>query len=268
MPSIIPVVDLANIIISRHNNPTVNNSGGLHIISYYNCTIEGITWKGCGAINISDDDHIVYPVLQLTNSSTIVIQNCSFLQSIGQAVVLSGMSGGVNINYCNFLYTKQFESHGTAIHYSSGNTNCMLTSSPLKLIITECNFFYNGRAKSIIYFGHLSVYTNFCDCLKLQNSNFFDNIGVPIYLSNQDLHINGRIEFYNNSAGNGGGIFISDHSNIIFHKRAAVNFTNNRATNNGGAIFLANHSSIFFKDHSTLYQCYDNELYDDTDDNL
>ena len=175
------------------------------------------------------------------------------------------MSGDVNINYCNFLYNKQFEGHGTAIHYLSGS---MLTSSPLKLIITECNFCYNERAKSIIYFGHLSMYTNFCKLLKLQNSNFFNNIGVSIYLSNQDLHINGRIEFYNNTSENGGGIFISNQSTVIFHKHAAVNFTNNRATNNVGAIFLTNHSSIFFKDHSTSYQCYDNELYDTTDHSL
>ena len=48
----------------------------------------------------------------------------------------------------------------------------------------------------------------------------------------------------------------------IFHKSATVNFTNYTANNNGGAIFLTNHSTILFKDHSTLYQSYDNELYD------
>ena len=93
LSSIIAVVDLANIIITGHNYPIVNcnNSGGLHLMSCYNCTIEGITWEGCGVINISDD-HIVDPVLQLTNSSTITIYKCSFQQSIGKAVVLSGMS--------------------------------------------------------------------------------------------------------------------------------------------------------------------------------
>ena len=108
LSSIIPVVDLANIAITGHNNPTenCNNSGGLHLMSCYNCTIEGITWEGCGVINIRDD-HIVDPVLQLINSSIITIQNCSFQQSVGQAVVLSGMSGDKNINYCNFLYNKQ-----------------------------------------------------------------------------------------------------------------------------------------------------------------
>ena len=268
---IIPIVNLSNIMITGHNFPTVNcnNSGGLHFISCYNCTIEGITWEGCSAISkISDDDNSIYSqsVLKLTNSSYITIQNCSFQQSMGQAVVLSGMSGDVNINYCNFLYNKQYEGHGTAIHYSS---NDILINSPLKLMITGCNFFYNERAQSIIYFGHsLFTYVKFCESLKLQDSKFHNNIGVPIYISNQDLHINGRMEFSNNTAENGGGIFISDYSNVIFHKSATVNFTNNTATNNGGAIFLTNHSSILFKDHSTSYQCH-NEIYDNlNDDNL
>ena len=51
----------------------------------------------------------MYPILQFTNSSNITIQNYSFQLSIRQAVVLSGMSGDVNINYCNFLY--QYEGH-------------------------------------------------------------------------------------------------------------------------------------------------------------
>ena len=45
--SIISIVKLSNVMITGHNYPTVNcnNSGGLHFISCYNCTIEGIIWK-------------------------------------------------------------------------------------------------------------------------------------------------------------------------------------------------------------------------------
>ena len=260
LPSIIPIIGISNITITGHNNPTVycNNSGGLNFTSCYNCTIEGITWEECGAINIGGDDISVYPVLQFTNSSNITIQNCSFQQSIGQGVVLSGMSGDVNINYCNFLYNKQYKGHGTAVHYSSTNM-VAIASSPLKLMINNCKCINNGIAKSIIYFSELSA--KLCKYLKLHNCEFHHNKGVPIYLSNQDLHINGNIEFSNNIAESGGGIFISDHSNIIFYKSATVNFTNNTATNNGGAIFLTNHSSILFEDHPTQYHCYDSKVY-------
>ena len=118
---------LTNITITGHNNPTVNcnNSGGLQFIYCYNCTISGITWKQCGARNIIDGNGTIYPVLQLTNSSNVTIQNCSFLHSAGQTVLLSEISGNMKISYCNFLYNKQYEGHGTAIHYSS-NVNSLV----------------------------------------------------------------------------------------------------------------------------------------------
>ena len=251
--SIIQRVNLANVTITGYNNPTVNcnNSGGLHFISCSNCTIEGITWKRCGSLNINDDEN-AYPVLQLTNSSNITIQNCSFQHSMSQAVVLPGVSGDVNINYCSFLYNKQYEGHGTAIHYSSNNK---LIVSPFNIIVSNCNFFYNEGAKSIVYFGQPS--TIHCDILNLSDSIFFHNKGVPIYLSNQDLLIHGDVKFHNNIAENGGGIFASDHSNVIFHKSDTVEFTNNTAHTNGGAVFLTNHSSVLFKSYSTSYQCYE-----------
>ena len=151
--SIISLFDLANITITGYNHPTVNcnNSGGLQFMSCYNCTINGITWKQCGAKNNSAND---YSVLQLTNCSNIIIQNCSFLHSTGQAVVLSGMLGYVNISYCNFLDSKPRDHHGTAIYYSSENK---LMNSSFVFIINGCNFNYNTKAKSIVYFGQHST---------------------------------------------------------------------------------------------------------------
>ena len=125
----------------------------------------------------------------------------------------------------------------------------MLTGS-MKFMITDCNFLHNERAKSIVYFSQLPA--KICEYLNLQNSIFYGNKGVPIYLSNQNLHISGNVELFGNTAENGGGIFISEYSNVTFHKSATVNFTHNRANNNGGAIFLTNHSSIVFEEHPTL----------------
>ena len=231
LSSIIQRVNLANVTITGYNNPTVNcnNSGGLHFISCSNCTIEGITWKKCGSRNISDDEN-AYPVLQLTNSSNITIQNCSFQHSVGQAVVLLGVSGDVNIKYCSFSYAKQYKVHGTAICYSSNN-NYKLIVSPLNIIVSNCNFFNNKEAKSIVYFGQPS--NERYEVLNLRDSKFYHNKGVPIYISNQDLHINGNVKFHNNIVENGGAISVTDHSNVIFHKSGTVEFTNNTAHTNG-----------------------------------
>ena len=262
LSSIIQKVNLANVAITGYNNPTVNcnNSGGLHFISCSNCTIEGITWKKCGSRNISGDEN-TYPVLQLASSSNIIIQNCSFQHSVGQAVVLLGVSEDVNINYCSFSYAKQYKVHGTAICYSSNNNKLIV--SPLNIVVSNCNFFYKEGAKSIVYFDQPS--NKHYEVLNLRNCKFIHNKGVPIYLSNQDLHINGNVKFYNNIGENGGGIFGKDHSNVIFHKSGIIEFTNNTASFNGGAIYLTNHSSILFKGYSTPNQCCDhNELNSDT----
>ena len=262
LSSIISLVNLVNITITGHNNPTVNcnNSGGLHFMSCYNSTIQGITWERCGSRNISDtfNEENMYPVLQLFNSCNIAIRNCSFQHSRGQAVVLLGISGDAIISHCNFLFNKEYRGHGAAVYYSSSNAS--KEGSLLQFMINSCNFHHNERAKSIVYFGQSS--TNFSECLYLKNSKFHHNIGTPIYVSNQNLNINGNVEFYRNIAKNGGGIFISDHSNVTFHKSAAITFTNNTATNNGGAVYLINHSRILFKEHPTINFTNNTAMYD------
>ena len=247
--SVVTLYDLANVTIIGHNNPTINcdNSGGVHFMNCSHCVIDGITWEGCGARNnIGNND----PVLKFFNSSNTVIKNCSFQHSIGQAVVLSEVSGDVSIAYCKFASNEQYEGHGKAIHYSS--INIPLTPS-LSFTITNCKFLYNKRAKSVVYFGQSSakVYAH------LKNCNFYHNTAVPVYLTYQNLYISGSNAFFKNTAENGGGIFISNYSNVTFHKGATVNFTSNTAKSNGGAIFITNHSSIIFKDH-----LIDNQLYD------
>ena len=248
LSSIIPLVDLATITITGHNNPTVdcNNSGGIQFMLCYNCTVEGITWERCGSRNIGDGGN-VYPAIQLLNSSNITIKNCSFQHSIGQAVVLLGVSGDVNIDNCSFLYNTEYKDLGAAIYYSS-------SIFPLNFTITNCKFSYNEGAKSIVCFEKSSTTS-----LHLQNSEFHCNKGVPIYLSNQNLHITGNVKFHGNTAENGAGIVISDHSNVTFHKLATINFTNNTAMYNGGSIFLTNHSSIQFKSLPNDNQSFDNE---------
>ena len=266
LSSIIQRVNLANITITGYNNPTVNcnNSGGLHFISCSNCTIEGITWKRCGSRIISDNGN-PYSVLHLTDSSNIIIQNCTFQHSVGQAVVLSGVTGDVTFTSSSFLHGKHYKGHGTAIHYSSNNNKLIV--SLFNILVSNCSFFYNGKAESIVYFDQAS--NKHYEFLNLRDSKFSYNKGVPIYLHNQDLHIGGNVKFYNNIAEYGGAIFVSDHSNVIFHRNYIVEFTNNRSYLNGGAIFLTNSSGILFNGCSTSSQCYDhNELYDISGDQL
>ena len=258
LSSVVPFADLTNITIIGHNNPTVkcNKSGGLHFASCHNCIIQGIIWDGCGADIIRENANVLHPVLQLINSSDITIKNCSFQSSIGQAIVLSQMTGDVSIIHCNFLYNNHYKGHGSAIHYASNG----FSTNSLTFMIVSSNFTHNEGAKSVLYLDRSSRSAKSCEYLYLQNSNFSYN-KVPIHLSNQNLYISGNIEFIGNVADNGGGIYISDHSNVTFYKSATIKFTHNRANRNGGAIFLTNHSSIVFKEHHVLQRCHDGKPY-------
>ena len=59
------------------------------------------------------------------------------------------------------------------------------------------------------------------------------------------------ILFKNNRAENGAGIYISDHSTVIFGENSNVKFINNSVDYNGSAIFMKTHSRVIFEKNST-----------------
>ena len=113
LSSLVKSSDIENVSIIGHNNPTVNckSVGRIHITFCKNCIIQGITWDECGTKHI--DNH-TEPGLMLSYSSTVTIQNCSFQHSVAQAVVLSEVSGDININECKFVNNSYYGGHGAA----------------------------------------------------------------------------------------------------------------------------------------------------------
>ena len=63
---------------------------------------------------------------------------------------------------------------------------------------------------------------------------------------NQRLYFTGKVLFQNNTAENGAGIYITEHSSVVFGRNSNTTFIQNSAYYKGGAIFLRNHSSIIF----------------------
>ena len=115
--------------------------GGVHFTFCHNCIIQSITWDGCGT-EISDE--LTEPGLMLNCSSSVTTQKCSFQHSIGQALVLSDVSGDVNINNCNFMNNSHYRSHGAAKHY-------LYTSKhQFMLTISNCSFTNNKHIKSLV----------------------------------------------------------------------------------------------------------------------
>ena len=241
LSSLVKLPDLENVSIIGYNNPTVilKNGAGIHLTSCYNCIVEGIIWDGCNTDNIHDQTE---PGLMLKESSNIAIHNCSFQCFLGQALVLSEVSGDVNINNCNFVNNSHYRGHGAAIHYSSNDA----TDSHFVFNIANCNFSYNKGAKSFIYIETIIDHND----VTIVDSIFHDNDGVCIFLVNQKLYIMGNTLFESNAGKQGTGIYIHYNSTVVFGENSNVTFINNSADTSGGAIFLTDHSNLSFDQNS------------------
>ena len=248
LSSLIEVTGLQNVSIVGYNNPTVNcnNFGGLQFTFCHNCIIQGITWDGCGTKN---NDANAKPVLRLRHSSNITIQNCSFQHSIGQAVVLEEISGGVNINHCQFVYNSHYRGHGAAVHYSNKLRN---HTQPL-LTVCNCKFNYNKDSKSLVYIiSRISPHNKLNINIVFHYSKLCHNQGVtPIVVINQKISLSGELLFQNNTAKYGAGIYTTDHSTVLFGDNSDVSFIQNSAEL-GGAVFLKNYSIVLFDENSKI----------------
>ena len=241
LTSVIHASNLVNVVIIGHKNPTVNceGAGGIHFTSCHNCIIQGITWRGCG----TDNDE---PGLQLTNSSDITIQKCSFQHSRGPAVALSEISGYLNINNCKFANNSQYKGHGAIINILFSTVKNSLQSFK----IHACNFSDNKGARSLIYINNKIFKHNIN--ITISSSEFYHNQGVSVYTINQKLYFTGRILFQRNIAKDGAGIHINDHSTVLFGDNSNVTFLQNTADENGGAVFSSNNSIVVFDKNSKV----------------
>ena len=235
LTSHVTISNLKNALIIGYNNPAVNckGVGGIHFIFCHNCIIQGITWDGCGTR--------VEPGLKLSNSYNITIQNCSFQHSIGQAVVLSYISGDVNINHCKFVNNSHYRGHGAAISYLATYTS---NYPPLLFKICNCNFTHNDNAESYVYIEN--KYSGNKHSITLCDSKFYHNQGATIYMVNYKLYLSGKILFLNNTAKDGAGIYIREHATVIFERNSDVAFVQNSANSRGGAIYISPYGNIFF----------------------
>ena len=240
--SFVKLDNLTNFTIIGYNSPTVHcgKNGGLQFVSCHGCAFEGIAWNECG-LNVND-----IPAIKFENSSNIRIQNCSFHHSVNQAVVMSNVYGYVNIKHSKFVNNTHYRGYGAIIHYSTINN----FHFPVKFLVSNCNFTNNTGALSVVHIerqNHL-----FQDTFFLSDNSFTDNSGTIIYITNQNLSIEGRNLFTKNQAENGSCIYANSHSAITFSNHSITKFDYNKGIKNGGAILLSNHASVLFDRNSVV----------------
>ena len=279
LSSVIDASHIEDVTIIGHSNPTVYcTDASIQLTSCHNCIIEGITWNGCGTLEMinytepaltsnSSTEIISEPALNLSNSSTeiinyyepalnlsyssnVTIQNCSFQHSVGQAIVLSEVSD-IKIDDCKFVNNSLYRGHGAALHYSSNNHTRI--SSHLVLKINNCVFSYN-KMNSLVYLENRLLRYNKINFI---NVMFFNNHGTSVYAINHKMYFSGKVLFQNNTAKSGTGIYVT-HSTVIFSKNSNTTFLQNSASHSGAAVFLRNHSSIIF-DQNTVAKFVNNK---------
>ena len=248
LSSLIKLSDLENVSVIGHNNPSNNPTvncktvGGVHFTSCHNCIIQGITWNECGT---EDINNYTEPGLALSYSTNIIINNCLFQYSKGPAVLLSAVSGNVNISNCSFTHNSQYRGHGAAIHYSLSNlVNCL----QLSFLISDCNFTYNKHAESLVYIeNRISEYNN---NIVFHGLKFCHNQGSSVYAISQNIYFNKKILFQNNTAEDGTAVYITDYSTVIFGENSEVTCIQNIANFGNGIVFLRNYSNVIFDQNS------------------
>ena len=237
-----------NFSIVGVNNLTVLcvNGASLTVHTYIALRIEGITWVRCGGGR---------PVINLNIGTVSVrIQKCSFQHSLasaigfGPTIVFSDAGVKFDIYHCNFInnYHHRGQSYGAAMYFS------WPIFLKLTLELNNCNFINNGPAKSIIHFFKQDK-DNVYSSVHINKCNFQNNQGIPVYISNHlSLHIGSETLFENNVAENGAGIYLSDHSTVVFDETSNVKFNNNYVERNGAGIYLYSHSNIIFAQGSVV----------------
>jgi len=112
---------LENVTITAgHRNSIIkcNRAEAVTFVYCKNIRIVGINWEGCGIK--SQQNRITGSAIQLYSTSSIVIQQCSFQNSVGQAISLSKVSENVSIEDCEFSNNNLFRGHGVAIQVLTG----------------------------------------------------------------------------------------------------------------------------------------------------
>ena len=135
----------------------------------------------------------------------------------------------IHVEKCQFVKNKS-PGHGAAliIFVVGSNDSC--------LQIRNTNFDQNTAGSSIVYIAQ--DYGNDKIHVKVNTSTFVNNVGSSMHLSACDVEFSGVLMFKNNTAENGGALYLNQVTTIAVHNETTVQFISNTAAQNGGAIYV------------------------------
>ena len=157
------------------------------------------------------------------------------------AVVLpreNGIGHSIFLTRCNFVSNKS-PSYGAALYIDTRNHN-----DNIQIINTI--FDQNVGGSAVFLKGFMYPLQQFHAVnhkqpwpVIIKSSNFTNNTGSSIYLSSCDVELSGSLLFRNNTAENGGAMYVDQGTTVTINDNATVEIIANTAKVNGGAIYVS-----------------------------
>ena len=110
-------------------------------------------------------------------------------------------------------------------------------SSHTNVEITGTSFNHNSGDRSVVYIAQGGFSSNNNIVVQLNASTFANSVGSSLYLSACDVYLSEALTFKNNTAENGGAMYM-DQGTTMTMNSTSVEFISNTAKLNGGAIYV------------------------------
>ena len=185
-----------------------------------------------GALSISFLDSYLdtfYNYMATVNLTRVnVISNKCFGNDGGAISIqfsASNQNKNIRVEGCKIFNNTSNSNRGAAFYIINNGDNSGITHTTV--VILNSKIHHNHGDDSVIYVNNVDVTVN--------SSTFTDNVASAIYLVNSNLRCVGTVIFANNTADNGGAIYL-DQVSTLNAEAANVQFINNSATEYGGAI--------------------------------
>ena len=189
--------------------------------------------SGGGAVSI---------ILNGLMNNTFIITNVRLLSNnymgvAGGSLYIKTANTNNHVTIINCLFQENTASgEGAALFLIDGNTGSSATVYRT-FIFVQSNFISNSGGSSVVYISAGSTFTTFW----VYESTFCNNIGTAIHLLSSTLRFQENVIFSNNSANNGGALYLEGGTKFLFENEytsPCIKFLNNSAAQYGGAIYV------------------------------
>ena len=176
---------------------------------------------------------------------SIYMTNFIYNQYSGCALYISPLDGNnstILLKKGDFV-NNQSPAQGTVLYFHVKNY--------AYIQIQDINFNENIGDSGIVYINTIQSdfpHNNIKIKLIVNTLTFTNNFGSSMFLSACDMEMSGILLFKNNTAENGGALYLTQGTTVTIDDEATIQFIGNTATLNGGAIYVNLLCNIFQQD--------------------